>query len=150
MASFTSLDTAGSDISVTNKNWWIFWSLCLALTSPDSPAVLHLPKLSDGHLVSQQLLGQPPGPGVGVVPLTKERRVLRVLTNEMRVLRWEYWPKRAEYYLAWHEQLGAGDRGQQRLLLLPHQTRDGGVAGVPRDSGLELRTQMSIGSQNYL
>ena len=39
-----------------------------------------------------------------------------------------------------HEQLGAGDRGQQRPLLLPHQAGDGGVAGVPRDADLELRT----------
>ena len=40
-----------------------------------------------------------------------------------------------------HEQLGAGDRGQQRPLLLPHQARDGGVAGVPGDSGPELKTE---------
>ena len=38
-----------------------------------------------------------------------------------------------------HEQLGAGDWGQQRPLLLPHQAGDGGVAGVPRDADLELR-----------
>ena len=38
-----------------------------------------------------------------------------------------------------HEQLGAGDGGQQRPLLLPHQAGDGGVAGVPRDADLELR-----------
>ena len=40
-----------------------------------------------------------------------------------------------------HEQLGTGDRGQQRPLVLPHQARDGGVARVPRDSGPELKTE---------
>ena len=71
--------------------------------------MLHLPELGDGQLVPEDLLAQAPGVGVGVVP---GRR---------------------------HEQLGAGDRGQQRPLLLPHQAGDGGVAGVPRDTDLELR-----------
>ena len=71
--------------------------------------MLHVTELSNGQLVPQELLGQAPGPGVIMIPLSR------------------------------HEQLGTGDRGQQRPLLLPHQARDGGVAGVPRDSDLELR-----------
>ena len=57
------------------------------------------------------LFPQAPGVGVGVVPRCR------------------------------HEQLGAGDWGQQRPLLLPHQARDRGVARVPGDSGPELKTE---------
>ena len=71
--------------------------------------MLHVSELSDGQLVPQDFLAQAPGVGVGVIPGCG------------------------------HEQLGAGDRGQQRPLLLPHQAGDGGVAGVPRDADLELR-----------
>ena len=71
--------------------------------------MLHVIELSDGELVPQEFLAQAPGPGVGVIPLS------------------------------WHEQLGAAHLGQQCPLLLPQPGRDGGVAGVPRDTDLELR-----------
>ena len=42
---------------------------CGVVTSPDSPAVLHVTEGLDGELVPEHLLAQPPGECVGVVTL---------------------------------------------------------------------------------